>query len=291
MWVLARVLAAFYFLSLPPVFADCARILSSFEDKRKPSLVELQTEKVRQKLSSVVDSLSGIELRHSNDDHLLDSSDYSHEISFGYSVGSAPIQFTESWVRYEINDNGGLEAYFRIAEPFRNKGLSKLLLLKILEQHPEIKSLETTFVEQNMGVFVTAMASRLEGAALYEKAFEEKEGAAKEMSLDALFVDEFRELSSQEDFKLWRDRVIKAIWQQTPAGRLRTSLGFAHTDRIDIVLTETSVLEVDFSVTQGESNSATEIRVVDLSRNQTLILSEHGKTQIESSKTLPELSR
>ena len=166
---------------------------------------------------------------------LFDGLSYGHQIDVRAELkdGQRVILGT---VSYKISPAGELDAFVEVPTEWQGAGVSHLFLPKVLLSHPEISSLKAWLIETNEASFATALALELDDLA-------EVRALGERYNRDATYrlatIDIIREealaLSSKEEVIDFRNRVLNAFNEMTPAGRTRKKLGYS-VQRIEITL-------------------------------------------------------
>lgn len=134
---------------------------------------------------------------------------------------------------------------------YREAGLNRLMLLKALADHPEVRRMKSDVMFLNKAAFIVAVASEAEGVALgaLVEGYLAKESARE--STDSLFIDEYRELSGKKAAKAYRERILAAYLRDTSVGRLAAQAGLGHLRSILVTISRQGDIEVETVVERG----------------------------------------
>lgn len=214
--------------------SDCvkARDITSGLPPNEYQVLYAQTlAEVKSNLRSAFKDLKDIKLNVSNE-----------RIKYGFTHGVNLIIETVDNRTIELNNTYGffnlsdleMQASFQIEASLQRKGISKLMTLRILSDHPQIRVYSASLTQLNRTMIIVSMATNVNGPQL-EALIEPNVGGGEFLQMareDFLF--ELTSLEGKESVKSFRKRLIASTYE-TPALRLRKSIGFHRLSKINII--------------------------------------------------------
>ena len=131
---------------------------------------------------------------------------------------------------------------------FRSKGLYRFLLGKVLEFHPEVRSIPSIMSAQDS----------LNAQIFFKELFRASDLTKIQRQMDVEFPRFFSAAEMERtEIRAWRERIVSAFFS-TPAAKARTAHGFSCLEKITLSLQGQCL---SFDVTKGPFKRLDEIRI------------------------------
>jgi hypothetical protein len=203
--------------------------------------------------------------------------------------GTIPIR--DSHLIYELypkGDNSIVSSTIFVHKNFRDLGISKLMMLEVLQRHPGITRMGDSLINTNRAFFVssflnTNLSKRISDVAILES------DRVRSAALLKSFADRFHRLKSPEEVILFRDGLIDAFRYGTPSGRMKASVGFEKLESLAIELSKdlSYIGYVRVKVARGLAVPNAEVSVVVLNESKVGI---QGKLEIRPDGSIVKIN-
>lgn len=198
------------------------------------------------------------------------------------AIGSKGERTLVGSINYDIY-NGGISTDEQTVERFRNKGVNRLLRLKLFQTHPEVTKSSGVLIDTNKASFVSSMLTGKTGNELKQRVAEYEGNVGAKRGQDTALLQQLSKLNAgdSEAVKRFRARAILAAVEASPFGRTQSAAGFGHLSQVQVTKDSVGYLEIHVKFEKAEQNDK-ETKVLFVNRsagNSTKELMPDGKIE------------